>query len=49
MKISCQCGATIRDNLPHKAHLIPDQEWFAVFEAIDKVIDDAKAGRGKRE
>jgi hypothetical protein len=48
MKIACTCGATIRDqtdNLPDKAHLIPDQEWFAVFDAIDVVIDDAMAGR----
>jgi hypothetical protein len=48
MKIGCQCGATIRDqsdNLPDKAHLIPDQEWFPVFDAIDAVIDDTLSGR----
>ena len=48
MKIGCPCGATIRDqtdNLPHKAHLIPDQEWFPTFDAIDGVIDDVIAKR----
>src|SRR5438309_508292 len=47
MKIGCQCGATIRDqtdNLPDKAHLIPDQEWFPTLDAVDKIIDDAIAG-----
>ena len=48
MKITCHCGALVRDqtdNLPHKGHLIPDQEWFPVYDAIDVVIDDAVAGR----
>ncbi|TAL00821.1 MAG: hypothetical protein EPO07_09185 [Verrucomicrobia bacterium] len=48
MKIRCQCGTLIADNtddLPHKAHLIPDQEWFPVFDAIDAVIADVAAGR----
>lgn len=48
MKIGCQCGATIfdqTDDLPHKAHLIPDQEWFAKFDALDdKVIDPLVRG-----
>jgi hypothetical protein len=48
MKIRCQCGAMIRDqtdNLPHKGHLIPDQEWLPVYDGIDVVIDDLAAGR----
>jgi hypothetical protein len=48
MKIRCHFGATIRDqtdDLPHKGHLIPDQEWFPVYDAIDVVIDDVAAGR----
>ena len=46
MKIDCSCGASIVDQtdyLPHKGHLIPDQEWFAVFDAIDADIIDALA------
>jgi hypothetical protein len=46
MKIGCSCGASIVDQtdyLPHKGHLIPDQEWFAVFDAIDADIIDALA------
>jgi hypothetical protein len=46
VKIVCHCGASIvdqTDDLPHKAHLIPDQEWFAVFDAIDIEVIDALA------
>jgi hypothetical protein len=49
MKIGCLCGATIfdgTDDLPHKAHLVPDQEWFAKYDAIDdEIIDPLAAGR----
>src|SRR5436190_18872531 len=48
MKITCHCGALIRDqtdSLPHKAHLIPDQEWFPVYDSIDLVIDDVAGAR----
>ena len=41
MKIGCHCGATIfdqTDNLPHKGHLIPDQEWFATYDAMDDEV-----------
>lgn len=44
MKIGCHCGATIYDQtdfLPHKAHIIPDQEWFNVYDAIDDDVIDA--------
>jgi hypothetical protein len=42
MKIECECGSTIfdgTDDLPHKAHVIPDQRWNALFEAIDDLIE----------
>lgn len=49
MKFDCTCGASIidgSDDLPHKAHLIPDQDWFATFDAIDaEVIAPFAAGR----
>jgi hypothetical protein len=50
VKIGCQCGATIyggTDYLPHKAHFIPDQDWFDVLEAIDAAIE--KSGPGAKE
>lgn len=50
VKIKCHCGGVIVDQtdyLPHKAHLIPDQEWFDLLEVIDDAIErsgpDAKA------
>jgi hypothetical protein len=49
VKIGCTCGAVIidqTDDLPDKAHLIPDQEWFATYDAIDdEVIDPVADGR----
>lgn len=42
MRIECRCGAQIIDQtdfLPHKAHIIPDQEWFHVLDAIDQAIE----------
>ena len=42
MKIECECGSTIfdgTDDLPHKAHFIPDRRWNALFEAIDDLIE----------
>ncbi|QDT96607.1 hypothetical protein [Gimesia aquarii] len=41
MKIGCECGSTIFDycNVPQKGHLIPDQKWDDVFDAVeDEVI-----------
>lgn len=53
MKIGCHCGATIfdqTDNLPHKAHFIPDQARFATFDALDdKVIDPLAKGELTKE
>lgn len=46
VKIPCHCGAVIidqTDDLPHKAHLIPDQEWFATCDTIDHAIIDLMA------
>jgi len=54
MKIGCHCGAVIvdqTDDLPHKGHLIPDQDFYAVFDALDnRVIDPVADGRlGRKE
>jgi hypothetical protein len=61
MKIGCHCGATIfdqTDDLPQKGHLIPDQEWFATYDAMDDevivpltqgAIDKEKAFRLSRQ
>ncbi len=41
MKFSCDCGRVIpdqTDDLPHKAHLIPDQLWNSLWEQIDASI-----------
>lgn len=50
MKITCRCGEIILDQtdyLPHKAHFIPDQEWFNVLDAIDEAIE--KSGPSAKE
>lgn len=42
MKIECACGAHIHDgtdNLAHKAHLMPDQEWDAFWNAVDDAVE----------
>lgn len=44
MKIHCDCGHPIVDQtdaLPYKAHLIPDQHWFTLLDAIDDAIETA--------
>jgi hypothetical protein len=41
MKIECHCGTTIfdcTDDLPQKGHFIPDQEWFATYDAMDDEV-----------
>ena len=48
MKLHCPCGAVISDStggLPRKGHLIPDQEWVSIHNALEKAIDDAMARR----
>ena len=50
MKLSCPCGAVIldiTDSVAAKAHLIPDQQWLPLFDALDKVIDDVAEKRMK--
>jgi len=42
VKIECHCGALIvdqTDDLPQKAYVIPDQEWFGVLEAISAAVE----------
>lgn len=41
MKIQCSCGHIITDGgggLTHKGHVVPDREWFPLFDAIDRVV-----------
>ena len=41
MRVPCECGEFIydgSDNLPDKGHVIPDQEWFATFDALDDEV-----------
>ncbi len=53
MKIGCRCGESIidrSDDLPLKAHLIPDQLWFDTFDAIDdEIINAIASDRMSRE
>jgi hypothetical protein len=48
MKIKCECGATIfdsTDDLPNKAHLLPDQGWCTMWDALDNDLDLVAAGQ----
>ena len=50
MKIPCRCGAVLpdsADDLAHKAHVIPDQEWLDLMEALDAAIE--QSGPSARE
>lgn len=53
MKIRCHCGQAIvdqTDDVPNKAHFIPDQEWLRVLDALDSdVIDRVGNGTLRRE
>jgi hypothetical protein len=52
MKIVCRCGAPIPDNVndaPFKAHLIPDQGWDALLEAIDAAIEKSGPSAAQKE
>lgn len=48
MHIDCHCGATIADRtdyISHKAHCIPDQDIYGVWDGIDdEVIDRVASG-----
>jgi hypothetical protein len=46
MKIGCYCGNAIvdqTDDLPNKAHLVPDQCWNAMWDAIEDQVVNAVA------
>lgn len=48
MKIECACGVEIFDQtdaLPHKAHLIPDEDWFEAMERLEGLVEAAADGR----
>ncbi|MFO0797058.1 MAG: hypothetical protein U0804_06240 [Gemmataceae bacterium] len=53
MKIGCHCGAVIvdqTDDLPYKGYLIPDEDFYAVFDALDdQVINPVAGGSLDRE
>ncbi len=52
MKLSCHCGATIfdqTDSLPHKAHFIPDQQWFGLLDAMDAAVEKSGTSAKDRE
>jgi len=53
VKIGCHCGAVLADqtdDLPHKGHVIPDQDWFALYDAIDDaVINPVAEGKLSKE
>jgi hypothetical protein len=52
MKIQCSCGHLITDGgdgLAHKAHIIPDENWFPLFDAIDRVLQFECGTPGARE
>jgi hypothetical protein len=52
MKIECACGHLIHDgtdDLPHKAHVVPDQLWNGIFEAIDNLLEQRCATALQRE
>ena len=42
MKFPCPCGGQIYDGPdrnPNKGHLVPDQDWFRLLDAIDAAIE----------
>lgn len=52
MKVRCRCGYEIpdgTDDLPQKGHLVPDQEWLATCDALDRLIDSVAEGRSSQE
>src|SRR5262245_41935337 len=52
MKIRCHCGYEILDVTDagaQKGHRIPDQEWFATYDALDGLIDEVADGRSSKE
>jgi len=52
MKISCSCGKILvdqTDDLPYKAHIIPDQHYFGLLEAIDDAIENSGPSPSDKE
>ena len=46
MKFTCGCGELIfdsTDDLSHKGHLIPDERWNAMWDALDNEVIGAVA------
>jgi hypothetical protein len=44
MKINCACGHQIidgTDEMPNKAHVLPDQGWGELLDAIDAAIEQS--------
>ena len=52
MKIECRCGALIfdsTDNLPDKAHFVPDKSWNRLWENIDAAIEKSGPSPDEKE
>jgi hypothetical protein len=52
MKVQCRCGALIHDStddLSHKAHVISDKGWNALWDSIDDLIENRCASPAERE
>lgn len=52
MKFICTCGATVYDHggeQAHKAHVIADQDWFAMLDALDEAIEATSPAAIARE
>lgn len=52
MKFACHCGATVFDHggeQTHKAHVIPDEDWLGILEAIDSAIENTVPAADARE
>ena len=52
MKIHCPCGELVVDQtdaLPSKAHVIPDQDFFRLLDAIDEAVEQSGPAPTERE
>jgi hypothetical protein len=52
MKFICTCGATIYDHggeQANKAHVVADQDWFGMIDAIDEAIESTGLTATERE
>lgn len=52
MKISCACGGVIvdsTDNLSYKGHLISDQDWEDLMDAMDRAIEQSGPSAEEKE